>query len=285
MTAFAQRQIEIGGLQLLWELKSVNHRFLEMQFRLPEPLRGAEAPLREAVRRRLKRGRLDCALRLAPNAGVAGALPLNRPLLLQLLAVLDQVRRDAPEIQAPNLMDILRWPGLLGDESALGTAEAIAAAVQTFQETLDVLIEARRQEGRQLRQAMLERLDGIEGIADDLRRETAGLAGEVRSRLRKRLGEWADGIESKRMEQEVALLAQKADVAEELDRLIIHVREARNQLDGPGPQGRRLDFLSQEMNREASALGAKSVLAQTSRRVVDLKVLIEQMREQVQNLE
>lgn len=285
MTAFAQRQIEIGGLQLLWELKSVNHRFLEMQFRLPESLRGAEALLREAVRRRLKRGRLDCALRLAPEAGADGDLQLNRPLLLGLLAALDRVRRDAPEIQPPNPMDILRWPGLLGDAGALGTAEASAAAVETFNETLDALIEARRQEGRQLRQAILERLDDMEGIADDLRRETAGLAEEVRSRLRERLGELVDGMEGKRMEQEVALLAQKADVAEELDRLIIHVREARNQLDGPGPQGRRLDFLSQEMNREASALGAKSVRAQTSRRVVDLKVLIEQMREQAQNLE
>lgn len=284
MTAFARHQTETGGLQLVWEMKSVNHRFLEMQFRLPAPLREAEPPLRDAVRRRLKRGRLDCLLRLAPKAG-GGALQLNRPLLLQLLAVLEQMRRDAPELQATNPMDLLRWPGMLDAEGALNEAQALPAAVESFEEALDALLEARRQEGRQLRPAIVERLDGIERIAAELRRETASLAEEVRSRLRARLAELAAELEPKRLEQEVALLAQKADVAEELDRLAIHVREARDQLDAAGPQGRRLDFLAQEMNREVSTLGAKAMLAQTSRRVVDLKVLIEQLREQVQNLE
>ena len=284
MTAFARHQTETGGLQLVWEMKSVNHRFLEMQFRLPAPLRGAEAPLRDAVRRRLKRGRLDCLLRLAPKAG-GGALQLNRPLLLQLLAVLEQMRRDAPELQAPNPMDLLRWPGLLDAEGALDAASALPAAVEAFEDALDALVEVRCQEGRQLRQAIAERLDGIERIAAELRRETAGFAEEAQSRLRARLAGLAAELEPKRLEQEVALLAQKADVAEELDRLAIHVQEARDQLNSPGPQGRRLDFLAQEMNREASTLAAKSLLAQTSRQAVDLKVLIEQVREQVQNLE
>lgn len=284
MTAFARCQAETSKLQLVWELKSVNHRYLDVQFRLPEHLRSLEVPLRETARRRLKRGKVDCVLHLQQK-DAANVFELNRPLLLQLLASLEQIRRDAPEIHAPNPMDLLRWPGMLGDTGSVEEGEAAAAAIDLFEQALGSLIEARRREGRELAQAIGTRLDAIDDHASELKGTTAGLSREVHNRLRARLAELAVSVDAGRLEQEVALLAQKADVAEELDRLCIHAAEARAQLDRPGPHGRRLDFLTQELQREANTLGSKALMPELSVRTVDLKVVIEQIREQVQNVE
>ena len=284
MTAFARCQAETSKLQLVWELKSVNHRYLDVQFRLPEHLRSLEVPLRETARRRLKRGKVDCVLHLQQK-DAANVFELNRPLLLQLLASLEQIRRDAPEIHAPNPMDLLRWPGMLGDTGSIEEGEAAAAAIDLFERALGSLIEARRREGRELAQAIGTRLDAIDDHASELKGTTAGLSREVHNRLKARLAELAVSVDAARLEQEVALLAQKADVAEELDRLCIHVAEARAQFDRPGPHGRRLDFLTQELHREANTLGSKALMPELSVRTVDLKVVIEQIREQVQNVE
>ncbi len=284
MTAFARCQAETPGLQLVWELKSVNHRFLEVQFRLPEQLRSLEVPLRETARRRLKRGKLDCVLQVLQKSG-GDVIELNRPLLVQLLAILEQVRRDAPDIHSPNPMDLLRWPGMLGEAAGIEREETVAAVVDLFEQALRSLIDERTREGHELAEAIATRLDAVDAIAGELRGLATGLADAVRNRLRARLRELAASVEPARLEQEVALLAQKADVAEELDRLGIHAAEARAQRGRSGPHGRRLDFLTQEMHREANTLGAKALLPEMSKSMIDLKVIIEQIREQVQNVE
>lgn len=284
MTAFARGQAHLTDLVLNWELRSVNHRFLEVQFRLPEALRALEHPLRETVRRHLTRGKVDCILRV-DRPGTSGGLQLNRPLLLQILAVLEQIRRDAPELAPPSPMDLMRWPGLLGQEVPLDGTELEDPVVDLFEAALTELIAHRSREGSQLREAIDQRLDEIDRLIEQIRRHTVTVAAELQARLLQRIAELRTNLEPARLEQEVALLAQRADVAEELDRLRIHVEEARANLRGPGPHGRRLDFLTQELNREANTLGSKSILAQVAQRAVDLKVAIEQIREQVQNVE
>ena len=283
MTAFARAESSLDHVHLVWEIKSVNHRYLETSFRMPDTLRRLEHAARELARKRLKRGKLDCQLRVEPEAG-APAFELNREVLLNLMATIEQVRREAPETGTVSPMDLLRWPGVLdggsSDDDALESA-----ATDLFAQALDELIESRRREGEQLTKLVRERLSQIETIVKELTPLTQQLAQVQKERLLKRVEELKVSLDPIRLEQEVALLAQKVDVAEELDRLCIHVEEARNHIDGPGPHGRRLDFLTQELNRESNTLGAKSVTPQTSQKAVDLKVVIEQIREQVQNIE
>ena len=284
MTAFARAQAELDGLTLSWELRSVNHRYLETQFRLPETLRAAETELREILRQHLKRGKVDCSLRV-DRTGTQAAMELNRPLLLELLAVLEQVRRDAPEAATATALDLLRWPGVLGDAVSMDDEQVTARVTELFAEAVAGLIAHRSREGDQLRQAISQRLDEIEHIVAEVKGLMAGISQHIQDKLRQRLRELEANADPQRLEQEIALLAQRADVAEELDRLCIHVEEARGILAGAGPHGRRLDFLTQELNREANTLGAKSSMAETSQKAVDLKVVIEQIREQVQNIE
>lgn len=284
MTAFARAQAEQGGLVLSWELRSVNHRYLETQFRMPDVLRSQEFPLRDTLRKHLKRGKIDCTLRV-DHVGAQAAMELNRPLLLQILAVLEQVRRDAPEMGSANPMDLLRWPGILGDSLHMEDDSVIARLTELFEEALTDLIAHRAREGDQLCQAISLRLDEIDAIVSQVKSLMGGIAKQFQAKLRQRIAELEVRTDPERLEQEIAMLAQRADVAEELDRLTIHVEEARSNLAGDGPHGRRLDFLTQELNREANTLGAKSAMAETSQKAVDLKVVIEQIREQVQNIE
>jgi uncharacterized protein (TIGR00255 family) len=284
MTAFARTQSDCAGLQLTWELKSVNHRYLETQFRLPEPVRSLEHSLRETLRKHLKRGKVDCSLRLDRQGGEP-SVELNRTLLLQVIGVLEQIKRDVPEADPPSTMDLLRWPGVIGEDSRVGLETTSEAAEDLFEEALTMLIEHRQREGSQLATTITIRLDEIDKLVAIVKAITASIGHEIQNKLQQRLKGLTVQVDASRLEQEVALLAQRADVAEELDRLSIHVEEARSILRGPGPHGRRLDFLTQELNREANTLGAKSVLPATSQKSVDLKVIIEQIREQVQNIE
>ena len=284
MTAFARGQTDVDDLVVLWEIRSVNHRFLEVQFRMPESLRVMETGLRDTLRQQLKRGKVDCTLRVE-RAGASGGMQLNRPLLLQLLAVLEQLRRDAPELGAPNPIELLRWPGLLGQETPLEEGALSEPVIDLFEATLAELMNHRQREGGQLRDTIEQRLVEMDRLLNDIRRHTATIASEVQGRPLQRIEELRASLDAARIEQEVALLAQRADVAEELDRLRIHIEETRSTLRGAGPHGRRLDFLTQELNREANTLGSKSILGQVSQRAVDLKVVIEQIREQVQNIE
>lgn len=284
MTAFARAQSEQDGLLLVWELRSVNHRYLETQFRIPETLRAIEHPLREVLRKRLQRGKVDCTLRVEPIVEHQD-LELNRPLLLQLLALIEQVRRDAPEVGHPNPMDLLRWPGVLGDTTAVDHERLRPALTALFDEAVSQLLSHRGREGELLSEAIAQRLSTIEALVNAVRQHADTLTTRLQARLRERAANLQVELDPERLEQEVALLAQRADVAEELDRLDIHVAEARTNLAKPGPHGRRLDFLTQELNREANTLAAKSSIPETSQLAVDLKVAIEQIREQVQNIE
>ncbi len=284
MTAFARSQTSVRGRTITWEMRSVNHRFLEPQIRLPDALRSLEHPLREILRSHLKRGKVDATLRIEMQ-NVGAEVALNRPLLLNLLAVLEQVRRDAPDIGPPNPIELLRWPGIIGDQSEVEQEFLGTSVTDLFEETLTQLIDSRAREGAALDKAIGERLDDIEKIVLEVKTLTETLAPQIKQKLQQRLDELTANVDFQRLEQEIALLAQRADVAEELDRLAIHVEEARSSLRGPGPHGRRLDFLTQELNREANTLASKSVLAETSQRAVDLKVFVEQIREQVQNVE
>ena len=281
MTAFARREKAADGYAMAWEMRSLNQRFLDVRFRLPEELWALEHPLREKVGQRVRRGKLLCTLSVE-QTGAPQAMELNRPLLLQLLAALEQVRRDAPEAHATNPIDLLRWPGML---RSAADEPLVAAATELFGETLAALEEARAAEGEKLKQGFLERLAKIESILNASRALAAGLPSTVHTRLQRRLADLDLEVDAGRLEQEVALLAQRADVAEEIDRLCIHLQDARSHLEGPGPHGRRLDFIVQEMQREANTLAAKSLLPQSSRITIDLKVAVEQIREQAQNIE
>ena len=283
MTAFARNARDIHNRHLVWEPKSVNHRYLETQFRLPDSMRSLEHNLREIARRHLKRGKLDCTLRIDRLANTDG-ITLNREILVQIMAAIEQVRRDAPEIGGVSPMELIRWPGVLDDTPADDEA-VVDACGELFEEALTDLIDARSREGEKLRITIDERLSQISDIVQALKPLTANLAAQQKAKLEQRIAELEVTLDPGRLEQEVALLAQRVDVAEELDRLSIHVEEARGHLLGKGPHGRRLDFLTQELNREANTLGAKSVIPETSQRAVDLKVIIEQIREQVQNVE
>lgn len=283
MTAFARVAIDAHDRHLVWELKSVNHRYLETQFRLPEALRGIEHPLRELARKHLKRGKVDCILKLE-RTGRHADVSINRQVLLQVMAALEQVKRDAPDIGGVSPLDLMRWPGVL-DETPTDDEQLTTTARELFETGLSDLIEARAREGDALRATIADRLDQIDATVVHLRGLTGGLVARQKEKLQQRLQDLEVNVDPARLEQEVALLAQKVDVAEEIDRLGIHVEEARSHINGNGPHGRRLDFLTQELNREANTLGAKSVLPETSQKAVDLKVLIEQIREQVQNIE
>ncbi len=283
MTAFARTEQVLAAGTLQWELRSVNQRYLEAQFRLPEALRDLEPDLRDQLRAVLKRGKLEVSLKLE-IARPGGALELNRATLLQLLATIEQIRRDAPEVSAPSALELLRWPGIL-EEQVADLTPLREAALASFGQALQQLLAHRAREGAGLAQLIEQKFLEVEAIVTQVRGLTQGLAAEQQRRLQTRIAELGATLEPGRLEQEVALLAQKADVTEELDRLLVHVQEGRHLLAKPGPHGRSLDFLMQELNREANTLGSKSILAQTAQRAIDLKVLIEQIREQVQNIE
>ncbi len=283
MTAFARVDVPLGAGSLQWEIRSVNHRYLDAQFRLPDAFRELEMPLRELLRAKLKRGKVDSTLRVAA-AATSAHLEIDRPVLLHLLATLEQLRRDAPEAAHPDPLELLRWPGVLVEPSH-DAAAMQTAVVDGFKKAVQALEMHRQREGDMLAALIVQKLNEIDQITDDLRRIVAGLANSQRERLRARIEELKVSVDPTRLEQELALLVQRADVTEELDRLTIHVLAARKHLTDDGPHGRHLDFLLQELNREANTLASKSLVAETAQRAVDLKVVIEQIREQIQNVE
>lgn len=284
MTAFARHEIEAPWGSLVWELRTVNHRFLELSYNLPDNSRMLEQTLRDLTRSKLQRGKLDATLRINHTVRKTH-LQINRPALLQLLATLEQVRRDAPEFSQANPMDLLNWPGILEDRNAKLFDNFMELAEESFNTAMDELITARKREGTKLAGLVGARLQNMDRLVGELKPIIAPLSAALSERLHTRLEKLKVEVDPNRLEQEIAVLAQRADVAEELDRLAIHVAEARTALENEGPHGRRLDFLTQELNREANTLASKSVLPEASKRAVDLKVLIEQVREQVQNIE
>lgn len=285
MTGFARAEsVHVWGT-LSCEIRSVNHRYLELQLRLPDALRHAEHAAREMLRERLGRGKVDCAVRLHASAsGEAGALRIDETRLAQLLAACGHIESLSPGLARPTALGVLAWPGVLAEDApdAETTASALLALVDR---TAGELVQAREREGARLSALLEQRLEGIEERVDTVRRRLPELVAGHRDRLSQRVAELEVQAEPDRLAQEIALLAARGDVAEELDRLTVHVAETRRSLRAGGACGRRLDFLMQEFNREANTLSSKSIAAETTQAAVDMKVLIEQMREQVQNIE
>jgi uncharacterized protein (TIGR00255 family) len=283
MTAFARRGADFPAGALVWELRSVNHRYLDIGLRLPDELRAIETGVRELIARRLERGKVDATLKFQPRESVAG-LTLDAAAARQLLAAGAEVRQLASDLAPMSVNDVLRWPGVL--RSPALDAEALGSeALKLCEGTLEELIATRAREGERLRAALEERLRAIGELLERLATLLPEIARDYRARLEARLGEIRAQLDPTRLEQELVIFATRADVAEEVDRLRAHVDEVARVLGQRGQVGRRLDFLMQELNREANTLASKSVDLRLTNIAVELKVLIEQMREQVQNIE
>jgi uncharacterized protein (TIGR00255 family) len=284
MTAFARRDAETPWGSLVWELRSVNHRYLEVTSRLPEELRSLEPQVRQCVSGELSRGKVDCTLRFQPKDLATGEFDLNKALIEKVIDTGEKIRDIATGAAPLRTIDILRWPGVLKtvelDVDALGRQ-----ALELLAQAVSELAETRVREGKRLREIIVQRLDATDSIVATVRAALTDLRQQFRERLQERLADLKRDLDPNRLEQEIALLAQKADVQEELDRLQTHVDEVRRVLNDTQPVGRRLDFLMQELNREANTLAAKSADVRVTNGAIELKVLIEQMREQVQNIE
>ena len=282
MTAFASAERTAPWGKLSCELRAVNHRYLELSLRLPDELRSLEGALREAVARRVTRGKLDLSFRLRSTPG-SNEVQLNAALLAQLAELARGCSAQFPQLSV-EFNELLRYPGLI--EQAEIDRDALQIEVLALlEEVLDEFVAAREREGEALAQGMRERLDAISSIATQVREWMPDIQQALRRKLDARLGDFRDGVDPARLEQELVLGLQKIDVEEELDRLETHVAESRRVLALDDAVGRRLDFLLQEFNREANTLGSKSVDTRSTQAAVELKVLIEQIREQVQNIE
>jgi uncharacterized protein (TIGR00255 family) len=284
MTAFARVAGERAGADLTWELRSVNHRYLEAFVRLPEELRAMEPLVRERVNARLGRGKLECALRCRWASRQDGALELDQDRIKALLEACREIETRSAEAGSPGVMDLLRWPGVVREPQP-DTGAAQEQALALLDEALDELVATREREGAQIKTLLAARLDGIEQQVSRARERLPEVRARIREKLHARVAELLEKVDNDRLEQELVMLAQKMDVDEELDRIGTHVAETRRVLERDEPVGRRLDFLMQEFNREANTLGSKSADSETTAVSVELKVLIEQMREQVQNVE
>ncbi|MDP6183324.1 MAG: YicC/YloC family endoribonuclease [Gammaproteobacteria bacterium] len=284
MTAFARctREGEVG--RITWEMRSVNHRYAEIYFRMPEDFRGLESDLRTILLDRLKRGKIDCNLRVEPNETTTNSLVVNQTLARSVVTAAGQIASMTVDGGAPDPMEILKWPGVLKVEKL--DAQQISLEIRrAFEDAVDQLVATRRREGEKLDDLIGQRCDGIAAQVTALRTRVPEIMDLIHERYVQRLQDYLQDLDKGRVEQECALLMQKLDVAEELDRLDAHVEEVRRVLEQGSPAGRRLDFLMQELNREANTVGSKSSHIDTSTASVELKVLIEQMREQIQNVE
>jgi uncharacterized protein (TIGR00255 family) len=284
MTGFARTEEQLPWCTLSCEIRTVNQRFLDPNFRLPENLREHEPALRDILRKRIQRGKVECSFRLTGESQQGSEIQLNQQLAQQLLRAVTEINTITGESGVLNPMELLKWPGMLQEEE--GDRDTLKqAAIHIFETTLDQLIAMRNREGDELQKFIIQRLDEITTIVKDIRTAIPAILAANKERLLSKLAEFKDELDPVRLEQEITLIAQKADVDEELDRLETHLLEVRNILESDGAVGRKLDFLMQELNREANTISSKAIVADTSLQSVELKVLIEQMREQIQNIE
>lgn len=284
MTGFARAEAATAAGTLGFELRSVNHRYLDVQFRMPDALRSFEPALRRQIGARLARGKVDCSVSLRRADDEAPAMVLDAALLRRLRDTTRQAEKLFGDVDEPTALDLLRWPGVVREESP-GEQLDEATLLAALDTALDAMAAARAREGAHLATVLRERCDDIERLASDIRTRRPAVVAAMEARIRQRIERLDVDADPARLETEIVINAQKLDVDEELDRLDGHLAEARRILDTGGPSGRRLDFLVQEFNREANTIGSKSADADTTRAVVDMKVAIEQMREQVQNIE
>ncbi|MGD8108600.1 YicC/YloC family endoribonuclease [Pantoea sp. FN0302] len=283
MTAYARRETKGAWGSAAWELRSVNQRYLETYIRLPEQFRSLEPVIRERLRNRLTRGKIECNLRFDADPGAQSALILNQPLAKQLLEAAQWVKQQNVDGEI-NPVDILRWPGVMSAQEQ--DLDAInAELIATLELAIDDFIAARESEGAALKGMIEQRLEGVNTEVKKVRAWMPEVLKWQRERLVTKLEEAELQLDNNRVEQELLMMAQRIDVAEELDRLEAHVKETFNILKKKEAVGRRLDFMMQEFNRESNTLASKSINADITASAIELKVLIEQMREQIQNIE
>lgn len=283
MTAFADGEITTDNLTILCELRSVNHRYSDVSVKIPERLRFAEADVRRLIADKLKRGKIECSLSYKKQNGDS-ACHINRDFIRKLLATTADIEGLMKNPRPFSALEVLAFPGVQ-QETEVDKEVLRENIIQLIEATLDKLLDTRAREGAQLAQLLDDRSQKVMELVGEARRRMPEVLAHLRSRLLGRVSEMVSDPNFDRLEQEMVLLAQKLDVAEELDRLGTHVIEVRRTIKQPEPTGRRLDFLMQEMNREANTLGAKSADREMTQISIDLKVLIEQMREQIQNVE
>lgn len=284
MTGFAavNRELPQGALHL--ELRAVNHRYLEVAFRMDEAFRPAEPAMREAIANQIKRGKVECRLTFTPSASSQKPLAINTGLAQQLLQLGQTVQELAPQSPPLSVADILRWPGIMEMEGV--SADMLQqAAISLLHEALGEFAATRGREGEKLKDMILERAASMEALVAEALPHLPRLLAAYQEKLASRFREAAASLDEDRLRQELAVFAQKIDVDEEVSRLQAHLQEVKRILKQGGAAGKRLDFMMQELNREANTLGSKSVSTETSRLSMELKVLIEQMREQIQNIE
>ncbi len=284
MTAFARQEATTSWGVLTWELRSVNHRYLEIALRLPEELRSLEPRVRELIAARVARGKVDGSLRFQASEAVASKLEMDSEQVQRLLDASSHLRGVAIDIAPLRAIDVLRWPGVIKtpplDVESLG-----ARALEVLSASIEELVKTREREGKRTQEFMMQRLQGMEHMVIKAKELLPEMTRLYRERLDAKLKEIKQQLDPARIEQEIVMFAQKVDVAEEVDRLSAHFSEIRRVFNQNAPIGRRLDFLMQELNREANTLSSKSADTRLTNVAVELKVLIEQMREQVQNIE
>ena len=284
MTAFARQEQSSAWGTITWELRSVNHRYLEAAVRLPEALRGLESLVRERIGAALSRGKVECTLKLQTAGEALTAITLNRPLVGRLLEIASELEHMMGPGTGLRLADVLRWPGVV-NEAEPDLDEIRLAILDCLDAALAELIATREREGRRTAELLQQRCDAIRTQVRRVRARRPEVQARWRDKLLSRLADIPTEADAGRLEQELVLIAQRLDVDEELDRLDAHLDELQGVFARTEPVGRRLDFLMQELNREANTLSSKSADADTTRAAVELKVLIEQMREQIQNIE
>jgi len=284
MTGFARQEVQHSWGSLSCEIRSVNHRYLEPSLRMPETLRSVEAKLREKLRKQLSRGKVEATLYLKTEQNEEANLGLNEDLAGQIVHLAENLQAQLKNPTPISAIDIMRWPGVI-KSAEIDTDHLLSVAGDLFDQTLKQLIENRSREGEELTQLIEQRLVSIGEHVVDVRARLPEILEHHHQKLRTKIETLKLEVDEERFSQEAVYIAQKADVAEELDRLEAHLVEVRHTLKQKGPIGRRLDFLMQELNREANTLSSKSIASDTTQSAVDIKVFIEQMREQIQNIE
>lgn len=284
MTAFARQEQQTEQGDLTWEIRSVNHRYLEISLRLEERFRPLEMKIKKLFSDKLGRGKIDASLRYKMLDDQQSSLHINQELAKSVIGHCDELALLTTRAAPTDMLKVMQWPGVLQAESLDQDALNIAV-FSALEKAINELVVTRETEGAALQQMIEQRCVEVNNIAIDVRDRMPDILEQQRTRLAERVADLQVNLDPERLEQEMVMLAQKSDVAEELDRLQSHIVEVQNVLQRDEPTGRRLDFLMQELNREANTLGSKSINTETTRHSVDLKVLIEQMREQIQNIE
>ena len=284
MTAFARIQQSLDEGEIIWEIRSVNHRFLELNFKMPEDFRASETRFREILQHRLKRGKVECFLRFNANPQQSAGVTINTPQAKSLVKACQEINGLLHQPSEVDPMEVLQWPGVV-QESKLDIKPILAVSEASLNKALGELIANREREGERMRDLIQQRCESIQKIVKKTRKKMPEIQARFQQKLRERLDALDIEVNQDRLEQELVHLAQKMDVDEELDRLDSHLKELSEVLNRDEAVGRRLDFLMQELNREANTLGSKSADISSTNASVELKVLIEQMREQIQNIE